>query len=60
MSVLRSAFGKSTIQGALALIVIVTGSYLAIIGSIDGMSYLAVMLLVAGHYWPRGAGSDSK
>lgn len=46
-----------TIRAGLGLLVLGTASYLAIVGSIDGPSYLGLALLVAGYFYK---GDDPK
>lgn len=53
MSTLRNIFAKSTVQAAVALAVIGTASYLAIIDRIDGPTYFGLALLVAGFYFGK-------
>lgn len=40
-----------TIRALLGILVLGTASYLAIVGSIDGPSYLGLALLVAGFFF---------
>ena len=44
MSALRSAFGKATVQGAMALGLTATLCYLAVVGAVQGETFLAAVV----------------
>lgn len=58
MTVVRSAFAKTTVQGIAAMSIIGTACYLAVIGAIDGPSFLGLAIVVAGFYFKSAPSSD--
>lgn len=60
MTVVRSAFAKTTVQGIAAMSIIGTACYLAVSGAIDGPSFLGLAIVVAGFYFNKNAPSAEK
>lgn len=58
MSIVKS-FGKATVQGILAVGIIGVASALALMGEIDGPSFLGLAIVVAGFYF-RNPSAEAK
>jgi hypothetical protein len=55
VTAIKSIVTKSTVQAALALIVIVVASYLAVVKQIDGPTYFGLAVIVIGSYFRSSA-----
>ncbi len=62
MTILESVASQTSVRAVLALVVIATASYLAVIGAIDGPSYLGLAIIVASYFFNKAQGTtpDSK